>query len=81
MTYFYQNLFVSSRVPSIELDEAASSIAIPQGYFESESAFSSFDAYKNFPHHCVPIIFCLCEIPTEKLNAVLRYLVETSMKT
>jgi len=58
MTYFYQNLFVSSRVPSVELDEAASFVDILQGKFESGNAFSSFDAYKNFPHLCVLIIFC-----------------------
>jgi hypothetical protein len=46
-----------SRVPSIELDEAASIIDILQGSFESGSAFSSFDAYKNFAHHCVRIFF------------------------
>jgi hypothetical protein len=48
---------VSSRVPPIELEEAVLIIDILLGFFESGSAFFSFDAYKNFPHHCVPIIF------------------------
>lgn len=53
---FYRNLVVPSRVSSIELDVAALIIDILQVYFESGSAFSSFDAYETFPHHCVPII-------------------------